>query len=115
MSAQPGGAVFDREVALARVDGDADLLKEIAVLFLEEYPGSLKELRDAIACGDVQQAERTAHALKGSVSNFGSLAALEVAREIEDLGRSGKLAEMTPLLDHLELALGALRLELERL
>ena len=36
---------LDREVALARVGGDPELLKEIAVLFLENYQAWLSELR----------------------------------------------------------------------
>ena len=39
---------FDKAVALSRVGGDIELLKEIAVLFLEDYPRSLTDLRDAV-------------------------------------------------------------------
>ena len=115
MRAELRGTVFDRDLALSHVDGDSGLLKEIAGLFLGEYPNSLRELRGAIARGDAELAERTAHTLKGSVSNFGARAAQEAAREIEDLGREHKLTETAPAMQHLELALAALRSELERL
>jgi HPt (histidine-containing phosphotransfer) domain-containing protein len=115
MSAQVVETIFDREVALSNVDGDAALLKEIATLFLGEYPTDLQALRDAVARGDAELAERKAHALKGSVSNFGSRAARKAASEIEDLGRARKLAEAAPALDQLETALAALRRALESL
>src|SRR5262249_1948141 len=66
----PSAGSLDRALALSRVGGDAELLKEIAMLFLEEYPRVLDELRNAIARGDARSVERTAHGLKGSVSNF---------------------------------------------
>src|ERR1700742_4141085 len=91
----------DRELALARVGGDSELLHEIAELFIDEYPRSLIELRDAIAKGDAKAVERTAHGLKGSVSNFGAAAAVEAALTIETLGRKQDLAEVEPVMNEL--------------
>jgi HPt (histidine-containing phosphotransfer) domain-containing protein len=115
MSIQMEGTAFDRETALSRVDGDVNLLKEIAVLFLGDYPRALGELREAIAQGDATRLERTAHGLKGSVANFGAHAAVQAALAIENMARARKLAGVGPLLDQLEQALAALRPELERL
>jgi HPt (histidine-containing phosphotransfer) domain-containing protein len=107
--------VFDRKVAMANVDGDAGLLKEIAALFLGEYPKTLREMTDAVARSDAAQVERTAHGLKGSVSNFGAQAAMEATREIESLARKRELAEIAPAMERLTGALAALRAELEKL
>ena len=107
--------LLDRELALTRVGGDTELLKEIATLFLEDYPLTLAELRDALERGDATKVERTAHGLKGSVSNFGAQPAVEAARNIEYLGRAHQLAEVGQVLNTLELALAALRPELESL
>jgi two-component system sensor histidine kinase/response regulator len=115
MSAPTHGSALDRTLALSRVGGDAELLREIAGLFLEEYPKVLDELRSAIARGDARGVERTAHGLKGSVSNFGAPAAVEAARMLESLGRAQRLAEVTQVIHTLELALAALRPELEAL
>jgi len=106
---------LDREVALARVGGDADLLKEIATLFLEDYPKVLDDLRSAVARGDARSLERTAHGLKGSVSTFGARAVMDAARTLETLGRAQKFEEVSQVLVSLELALAALRPELETL
>lgn len=115
MSAPFTGVSVDRALALSRVGGDAELLKEIAQLFLDDYPRVLDELRDALARGDAKTVERTAHGLKGSVSNFGAQNAVDAARTIEALGRAEQLAEVTQVIHTLELALAALRPELESL
>jgi HPt (histidine-containing phosphotransfer) domain-containing protein len=109
------GSVLDREVALSRVGGDAELLKEIAVLFLENYQAWLGELRDAAVRGDAKVVENTAHGLKGSVSNFGAQAAVEAALQLETLGRNRDLTGVSVSLAALESALEALRPELESL
>jgi HPt (histidine-containing phosphotransfer) domain-containing protein len=112
MSGQSETAVMDRTVAMARVGGDAELLKEIAGLFLEEYPRMLNDLHKALEAGDSQGVERTAHGLKGSVANFGARVVVDAAFELEQLGRAQKLAEVPQVLTTLELSLAALRGEL---
>ena len=109
------GTAIDREVALSRVGGDIKLLKEIATLFLDEYPRILAGLHDAVARGDARGVERTAHGLKGSVSTFGASAASDAALKLETMGRAHQLAEVSHVLGTLELALAALRPELEAL
>ena len=94
MSAPLTGCILDREVALLRVGGDVELLKEIAVLFLENYEAWLGELREAAARGDAKVVENTAHGLKGSVANFGARDAVAASVELENLGRTGNLAGM---------------------
>ena len=107
--------VLDRELALSRVGGDAELLKEIAILFLGEYPKILDALRDAAGSGDAAKLERTAHSLKGSVSNFGAGVAVEAARKLEAMGRARQTDEAAPLIGALESALTALARELQAL
>jgi two-component system sensor histidine kinase/response regulator len=110
-----GGERLDRDLALARVGGDLDLLKEIATLFVEDYPKVLLELHQAVESGDAQAVERTAHGLKGSVSTFGARAAMEAARTLESLGRARELSDLHTVLHTLEHALADLRPELESL
>jgi two-component system sensor histidine kinase/response regulator len=106
---------FDREAAMARVGGDAELLHEIACLFLDDYPRALEEIRDAANRGDARNLERSAHGLKGSVATFGAAAAMEAAKTLETMGRAQQLAEVEQVIRTLELALAALRPELESL
>ena len=115
VEADQSEAIFDREVALSRVGGDAELLKEIAILFLDDYPKSLTELREAVEARDPKRVERSAHGLKGSVSNFGAGPAVHAALQLETMGRAQQLVEVEQVLRTLELALAALRPELESL
>ena len=107
--------MIDRKVALSRVGGDTELLKEIAILFLETYPDVLQEIRTAAEQCDAQLLERSAHGLKGSVANFGAAAAVDAARLLENMGRTQQMQEATAGLRNLEQALAALRPELEAL
>jgi HPt (histidine-containing phosphotransfer) domain-containing protein len=55
---------------LAHFEGDKDLLREVAHLFLDEGAAWLEAVRAAVAARDGKAIHRTAHTLKGSVSNF---------------------------------------------
>ena len=93
---------IDKALALARVEGDADLLGEMAGLFLDSYPELLCEIREAVAQGDRQALERAAHSLRGSVSNFAARAAVEASLKLEMMARHGDLTESEQALDALE-------------
>ncbi len=99
---------IDKASALARVEGDAELLGEMAGLFLDSYPELLSEIRDAVARDDRQALERAAHSLKGSVGNFAARAAVDASLRLEMMARHGDLTES-------EQALNALEEEIERL
>jgi two-component system sensor histidine kinase/response regulator len=104
--------VLERATALARVGGDLDLLKEIAVLFLDEYPRALYDIHQALDAGDAKSLERSAHGLKGSVANFGARAAVDAAFQLEQFGRAHKLDQAPQALAALEQALVCLHAEL---
>jgi len=115
MSGQLQERVLERDAALARVGGDLELLKEIGALFLDEYPRCLDDIHKALAAGDSQLLERTAHGLKGSVANFGARAAVDAAFQLEQLGKAGKVDQAPPALAMLERALACLHAELSSL
>jgi len=106
---------LDRSVALSRVGGDEDLLREVVALFLDDYPLSLELIRTAIRQGDSVSLERHAHSLKGSVSTFGAQEVFEAALALEKQGRNQDLSAAEAGLQHLETALEELRPELESL
>jgi HPt (histidine-containing phosphotransfer) domain-containing protein len=85
------GAVFNREEALAIVDGDMELFREVVGLFMEEYPRTMAEIAVAIDGGDVSKLNRAAHVLKGSVGNFGARSAFETALRLEMMGKEKDL------------------------
>lgn len=83
--------ILNRNMALQRVGGDEDLLREIAELFISDYPRCIDEIRDAVNSGDARALELAAHGLKGAVSNFAAEPARLAAHHLEDIGRSGDL------------------------
>jgi len=103
---------LDESLALSRVGGDAELLKEVVELFLDDYPSTFEKIKDAVAASDATALERHAHSLKGSVSTFGAQRAFEAAFALEKQGRSGDLVGAPDGLSQLEQALEALRPEL---
>lgn len=104
---------LDEAVALSRVGGDFELLREVVGLFLDDYPQALDKIREAVTAGDQANLERQAHSLKGSVSTFGAKEAFEAALSLEKQGRNGDLTSAAEGLSRLEQALSALRPELE--
>lgn len=94
--------VFDLAKALEVVDGDMELFREIADLFLVNLPDHIAQIQDGIARGDAKVVERAAHSLKGSVSNFGAKRAFETAYRLEVMGKEGRLAEAEKALSELE-------------
>ena len=82
--------IFDMSAALELMDGDRELLHEMAQLFLEEAPRLISGVEDALEKHDCETLERAAHSLKGSVGNFGARKAYEAARVVEYAARDGE-------------------------
>jgi HPt (histidine-containing phosphotransfer) domain-containing protein len=98
---------FDAAALLKRVEGDAELLREIVELFAADSPRLLGELRQASADGNAEILKRAAHTLKGAASNFGALAVVDAARVLETMGREGNLADAPVVCGRLEESLRA--------
>jgi signal transduction histidine kinase/DNA-binding response OmpR family regulator len=92
-----GGAAFDRDALLARCEGDLDLLREVASIFLEESPRLLDNVASAVRAGDAGRLRAAAHALRGSLAYFGASAATAGARRLEELDASGAPADVPAL------------------
>src|SRR5487761_251864 len=111
----PKGAFFtviDYEQALARVEGDAELLGELASLFLEDIPNQLKAIQAAAEQEDMKALEQIAHTVKGAVANFTAAAAVDAALRLEAAARTGNLPLVKPACGELEHAVEALKTEL---
>ncbi|MBX9849577.1 MAG: Hpt domain-containing protein [Rhodocyclaceae bacterium] len=104
MSAAP----FDRSVLIDGLGGDLELYAEIVQLFLGHYPGELDILRAALASGDAVKLHRTAHSLKGAISNFSAPRATEAARALEFAAKGGMSDNAAHLVDELIIAVEAL-------
>ena len=107
--------VVDRAAVLDRVGGDEELLREIIDIFLEEYPSLVAGIRDAVEKKDAGALERSAHNLKGSVSNFGAESATRAAADLELMGRKGEIQRAPVVVEVLELELVSLHNALNNL
>ncbi len=106
---------FDLASALERVDGDVELMKELAGLFLDDCPQRMAEIQQAILRRDTTGLRTSAHTLRGSVANFGAPAAAEAARRLETAGRDGDWGDVEPAWAALEEAIAGLTPALARI
>src|ERR1700721_1784168 len=74
---------------LARFDGNRKLLGSLIQTFRHDCPKMMTKIRGALSRRDPRMLAGAAHALKGSVGNFGPSSAFETAREIEKTVREG--------------------------
>src|SRR5215469_1027030 len=84
-------ATVDLGQMLERLGGDENLLQEVLEIFLEQTPKLLKTLRDALARGEAETVERTAHSMKGELGYLGAKEVSQKARQLEELGRGRNL------------------------
>jgi two-component system sensor histidine kinase/response regulator len=87
---------------LARFDGDSELLKELAGIFLQECPRMLDANRAALHAADSKTLESAAHTLKGSVGNFAMPGPWETAQRLKLLAKSGQLSGAQEIVHLLE-------------
>jgi PAS domain S-box-containing protein len=96
---------LDYSAALARVGGDAELLQELAGMFMEEYPKLLDEIRRGLGEQNAAVASNAAHQLKGLLAQFGAETARQAAYAVEQPARQGDLAATRQNLQLLEEAM----------
>jgi two-component system, sensor histidine kinase and response regulator len=92
--------------------GDRQLLREIAELWLRDSSKQIEQLEAGFKQNDPAMVQKAAHAIKGSVGNFGATTAQEAAREIESLASNGDLASAKAAFKSLSQALEKVRIEL---
>ena len=77
--------------ALERLDGNEDLLKELAVLFCLEYPKLISALQKATDEKNANAIRAAAHTLKGVMGTFSADVASQAAAKLENLAEVGTL------------------------
>jgi HPt (histidine-containing phosphotransfer) domain-containing protein len=111
----PARPALDVASALERVGGDEVLLRELVVIFVDDYPRQLGLIEEAISHQDWKTAERESHGLKGAVANFSAPDAVEASRKVEFAAREGHYEELPLLMEQLREELSRVRTELDRL
>ncbi len=111
----PADPVLDRAALLARLGGNAEVLRQIVGLFRDECPRLLGAVRAALAGADARGLGRAAHTLKGMTVSLAAPAAAAAAQRLETLARDGALAEAPGACADLERELARLQADLTEL
>jgi len=90
------------EKALARVDGDLDLLRKVTSVFLDEYPNTVQRLRVALQQSDPQAMREAIHMLQGELSYFALDSATAELRLLQQKVHEGDLQAAAPCLQRLQ-------------
>nr|CRH07954.1 Conserved membrane protein of unknown function. histidine kinase [Candidatus Magnetococcus massalia] len=93
---------FDLQGALNRMGGSAKAYRKTLGKVIESQAGAVAEIKQYLAAGDQESAERTAHTVKGVSSNIGALALQEVAAEVERALHQGELPLDEAMMEKLE-------------
>jgi PAS domain S-box-containing protein len=89
------------ETLVSSLGGDEEAqeaVRELVDTFLEDAPTQMASLHGAVECGDADAARRAAHTLKSNGATFGAQPFAELCRELENLGREGRLDAAPELL-----------------
>jgi two-component system sensor histidine kinase/response regulator len=91
LPAAPNRIVWNMGETLERLGGDEKLFHEVIEIFLDDVPKHMASLGRAVAVGDAEAVEGTAHTLKGALGYLGISEVSQKARELEELGRNSDL------------------------
>lgn len=82
--------VYDHVGSLERMGDDEQLFRDMVGFLVEDGPRWWGEIQHALTARDTLRMHRAAHTLKGLVSNFGALRAVDAAARVERLARTGE-------------------------
>ncbi|MBW2108266.1 MAG: response regulator [Deltaproteobacteria bacterium] len=94
--------VFNRSLLVERLGGDEALVDEVVGIFLNDVPGQMQALKDALGQNDAEAVCQKAHRIKGASANIGAEMVRTAALEVEKAGRNGDLDGTPDLLKKLE-------------
>ena len=102
-------AVFARQTALDRFDGEEQLLEEVIELFVSDVPNRMADIRISLELGDPKRLQSAAHSLKGAAGYVGAERVAALALKLEELGRRGDLSSALEVHGQLEREIEQLR------
>ena len=73
----------------------ADFILEVIEVFNEDAPKLLQDMQHALTTHDADLFRRAAHSLKSNSAEFGAVKLSEMAKELEMMGKAGRLAEVS--------------------
>ncbi|MDI6402166.1 response regulator, partial [Balneolaceae bacterium ANBcel3] len=94
--------VFDKSDLWGRMMEDMDLISTIVHGFIADIPRQMRELEEHCKSGDVKNAERFAHNIKGASANVGGKRLKSIAEKVEAFAKDGQLKTVAEKLPELE-------------
>ncbi len=107
--------VIDLEVGAKYIPGGPEVVRETAKLLLDECPRLTTQMREAIQQGDATSLKRAAHTLKSSAQTFGAKRVMELAAEMETMGREQRLDDAEATAEKLQIEVDNLIATVSRL
>ena len=98
----PASDEFDHAALLTVANGDLELARELADIFLATSPTLLAEIHGAVARADGDTLERAAHSMKSAISYFANADGINAAARLEQMGCTGELASAVTVAAALE-------------
>ncbi len=86
-----------------------DVLGEIIELYVDDAPGRMDAMRDALETSNPETLASAAHALKSSSANVGAMRVRELCDALETIGRGGNIGDAPRLFLELEVEYGRAR------
>jgi CheY-like chemotaxis protein len=86
------------------LDPSGGLIRNIMQAFLDNAEDTILQIEQAVAAEDAEGLRRSAHTLKSSSANVGAEKLSALFRQLEALGREGKLGEAKSLLGEMQQA-----------
>ncbi len=92
---ESGPAINPKKFESFRQTMGADFIGEVIEVFNEDAPKLLQDMQHALATHDADLFRRAAHSLKSNSAAFGAMKLSEMAKELEIMGKEGRLAEVS--------------------
>ncbi len=94
--------VWDLDALKTRVRNNEKLIKKLVMLFLDDLPQLMKDLKQNIETNNLEEIMAVAHRIKGSSANLGAISVSEVSAVIERASKDNDLNNIIENMHKLE-------------
>ncbi len=106
--------IFNKNELLDKVGNMEDLFREMLEIFIEDTPGNIVDINDAINSKDANKIYELCHGLKGSSMTICSDNLTNICIIIEQKGRENQLDGIEKLQEQLNIIFNELLIELRK-
>ncbi|MDY6851148.1 MAG: response regulator, partial [Thermodesulfobacteriota bacterium] len=97
-----GEEIFDRAGLLDRILGDEELLKEVLEIYLQETPGHIESIKEALKKSDASEVTQHGHKIKGSSGMICAEGMQALGSRVETAGKKDDLTQAASLVEKME-------------